>query len=80
MALTPPQGWTRVRRAQYLEWSRQVVEGCRGASEPLEKLFDRTLRGARAALARETGKGYAPSAAARSRSGTTIRSRSKRGR
>jgi guanosine-3',5'-bis(diphosphate) 3'-pyrophosphohydrolase len=87
----PPQGWDHTRRASYLEWSRQVVEGCRGASPPLEKLFDRTLLRARGALAREERKSQAPRkakrdgyagapAAARSRSGTTSRKRSKRGR
>jgi guanosine-3',5'-bis(diphosphate) 3'-pyrophosphohydrolase len=84
---TPPKGWDHTRRVQYLEWSRQVVEGCRGASPPLERLFDRAFQRARAALAREARKGHAPEArslqtppAARSKSGTTSRSRSKRGR
>jgi guanosine-3',5'-bis(diphosphate) 3'-pyrophosphohydrolase len=85
---TPPEGWDHDRRLAYLEWSRQVAEGCRGASPSLEALFDRALRRARHALAREARKGYASAAresagyasAARKRSGTTIPSRSKRGR
>jgi guanosine-3',5'-bis(diphosphate) 3'-pyrophosphohydrolase len=73
---TPPEGWDHTRQAQYLEWSRQVVEGCRGASPPLEKLFDRALRDARAALAR----GDQAPPAARKRSGATRRNRSRVGR
>jgi len=75
---TPPEGWDHARRLAYLEWSRQVAEGCRGASPALEALFERALRNARQALAREARKGSAP--VAPKRSGTTIPSRSKRGR
>jgi len=80
LAHTPPKGWSLERRITYLEWSRQVVAGCRGASPELERLFDQTLRAARAALGREKPRRYASPAAARSRSGTTRPSKSKRGR
>jgi guanosine-3',5'-bis(diphosphate) 3'-pyrophosphohydrolase len=76
---TSPKGWDHTRRLQYLEWSRQVVEGCRGASPALEKLFDRALHDARGALAREERAGYA-APAARSKSGATRRKRSRLGR
>jgi guanosine-3',5'-bis(diphosphate) 3'-pyrophosphohydrolase len=65
LAHTPPKGWNLERRIRYLEWSRQVVAGCRGASPKLERLFDRTLRAARAAIDRELGGGHEVSAAAR---------------
>lgn len=80
LANTPPKSWSHERRIGYLEWSRQVVAGCRGASPELERLFDQTLRAARAALGREKPRRYASPAAARSRSGTTRPSKSKRGR
>lgn len=43
----PPQGWTAERKAEYLEWARRVVEGCRGTNEALEEYFDRTVEFAR---------------------------------
>jgi hypothetical protein len=76
----PPAEWDHERRLTYLEWSRQVAAGCRGASPALDELFERTLRAARAALGREKPRRYASPAAARSRSGTTRPSKSKRGR
>jgi guanosine-3',5'-bis(diphosphate) 3'-pyrophosphohydrolase len=39
----PPVGWTRHRRESYMRWSAAVVNGCRGASPELEKLFDSLL-------------------------------------
>jgi len=44
VAASPPLGWSRPRRVDYLCWSRQVVAGCRGASPALEREFDQTLR------------------------------------
>jgi guanosine-3',5'-bis(diphosphate) 3'-pyrophosphohydrolase len=44
VAASPPLGWSRPRRVDYLYWSRQVVAGCRGASPALEREFDQTLR------------------------------------
>lgn len=40
MASSPPKGWAAERRAEYLDWARQVVAGCRGASPWLEFQFD----------------------------------------
>lgn len=39
-----PLDWTSERRLSYLEWSAQVVAGCRGVSPVLEEIFDETLR------------------------------------
>jgi len=35
-----PDGWNRERRLAYLDWSAQVVAGCRGVCPSLERHFD----------------------------------------
>jgi len=40
MADSPPRNWSEARRAEYLEWGRQVVNNCRGANPWLEAQFD----------------------------------------
>jgi (p)ppGpp synthase/HD superfamily hydrolase len=40
MALSPPRNWSEARRAEYLNWGRQVVANCRGANRWLEAKFD----------------------------------------
>ena len=40
IAHRPPRDWSLERRAEYLEWSRRVVEGCRGVNPALERAFD----------------------------------------
>jgi guanosine-3',5'-bis(diphosphate) 3'-pyrophosphohydrolase len=77
---TPPKGWSRLRRKEYLEWSRMVVAGCRGANPELEALFDSWFRAGRRRLALEERRPYASAPAARSKSGTTRRKRSRSGR
>jgi GTP diphosphokinase / guanosine-3',5'-bis(diphosphate) 3'-diphosphatase len=37
---TPPADWSLERRREYLDWSRRVVDGLRGAHSGLEALFD----------------------------------------
>jgi guanosine-3',5'-bis(diphosphate) 3'-pyrophosphohydrolase len=44
MHKSPPAGWPLARRREYFDWSRQVVDGLRGASPPLERAFDRAYR------------------------------------
>jgi (p)ppGpp synthase/HD superfamily hydrolase len=39
MATSPPAGWSQ-RRADYVAWAREVVDGCRGANPWLEGQFD----------------------------------------
>lgn len=46
----PPAGWSDERRREYLDWTEQVVAGCRGASAALERLYDRSLAEGRTAL------------------------------
>ncbi len=43
VAHAPPEGWDRERRAQYLVWSKRVVDGCRGVAPELERHFDASL-------------------------------------
>jgi len=35
-----PEGWTKERVEEYFRWSAQVVKGCRGTNEHLEKQLD----------------------------------------
>jgi guanosine-3',5'-bis(diphosphate) 3'-pyrophosphohydrolase len=46
----PPGGWSVERKVEYLDWTEQVVAGCRGANAALEEYYDRELAQARAAL------------------------------
>lgn len=46
----PPDGWTLERRREYLDWTEQVVMGCRGASATLERHYDVVLGDGRRAL------------------------------
>jgi len=39
----PPKDWSLDRRRDYLEWTRLVVEGCRGVHPGLERLYDEAL-------------------------------------
>jgi guanosine-3',5'-bis(diphosphate) 3'-pyrophosphohydrolase len=47
----PPADWPLQRRLEYLDWTEQVVVGCRGVNENLERLYDEALRTGRAVLA-----------------------------
>ncbi len=44
---TPPAGWSRERRLEYIDWGERVVAGLRGVNADLENHFDETLRKAR---------------------------------
>jgi (p)ppGpp synthase/HD superfamily hydrolase len=46
----PPASWDVIRRREYLDWTAQVIAGCRGASAVLETLYDRVLQEGRVAL------------------------------
>jgi (p)ppGpp synthase/HD superfamily hydrolase len=47
----PPADWDLTRRIQYLDWTEKVVDGCRGANPPLERLYDEVLEKGRERLA-----------------------------
>jgi hypothetical protein len=44
----PPAKWDLARRIDYLDWTENVVAGCRGTNAPLEKLYDEVLKRGRA--------------------------------
>ena len=46
----PPADWSIERRREYLDWTEQVIAGCRGANPALERRYDEVLGLARAAL------------------------------
>ena len=46
----PPDGWSVARRREYLDWTEEVVAGCRGASAALERHYDALLAEGRKAL------------------------------
>jgi guanosine-3',5'-bis(diphosphate) 3'-pyrophosphohydrolase len=46
----PPAHWDLGRRQEYLEWTAQVVAGCRGVNPRLDAAYDRVLREGRALL------------------------------
>lgn len=39
-----PQSWELERKTQYLRWAQQVIDGCRGVNDKLDRLFDQVLR------------------------------------
>ena len=46
----PPIHWSLTRRREYLDWTEQVVAGCRGVNPGLEATYDRLLHEGRTAL------------------------------
>ena len=51
MCATPPAGWSRRRRIEYLDWTEDVVEGCRGVNPVLDRRYDDVLATAHEMLA-----------------------------
>jgi (p)ppGpp synthase/HD superfamily hydrolase len=47
----PGIGWDEQRRAEYIDWAEQVVNGLRGVNAQLDALFDATLAECRSILA-----------------------------
>lgn len=45
-----PVSWSLERRLGYLDWSLQVIEGCRGANAALERVYDAAMEAARKRL------------------------------
>ena len=57
VSLSPPANWSLERKQEYLDWTEQVVEGCRGANPALEKFYEQVLNEGRRVLAEEnTGR------------------------
>ncbi len=61
---SPSRDWDLARRRQYLDWTDQVVRGCRGTNVALEHYCDEVLRAERAirsaSAARRGGARCAP--------------------
>ncbi len=53
---TPPADWSLERRREYLDWTEDVVAGCRGASAALERHFDAVLAEGRRTLRTPFGR------------------------
>ena len=47
IAESPPADWSRQRKTEYLEWTEQVVAGCRGVNPKLDAIYDAALAAAR---------------------------------
>jgi guanosine-3',5'-bis(diphosphate) 3'-pyrophosphohydrolase len=47
---SPPQDWSLLRRTEYLDWSQEVVSGCRGVNLSLEQAFDDAIKKAHEVL------------------------------
>jgi guanosine-3',5'-bis(diphosphate) 3'-pyrophosphohydrolase len=52
---SPPPDWSLARRIEYLDWTEQVVAGCRGTNDALEKLYDGVLKKGRMKFGRTSG-------------------------
>ena len=46
----PPDGWSKERRLEYVEWGEKVIDGSRGVNSNLEKYFDELVATAREAI------------------------------
>lgn len=47
----PPKDWSDERRREYLEWTAQVIAGCRGVNPAMEALYDSELDAGRESTA-----------------------------
>ena len=54
VAHSPPEGWSKERRFEYLDWSKRVVDGCRGANEYLETHYDELFKNCRTLISGES--------------------------
>jgi len=54
---SPPAGWSRERKKEYVGWARKVVDGLRGVNEALERHFDRVFEQATRELEKEKRAG-----------------------
>lgn len=49
----PPDGWSKERRLEYVQWGGRVVNGMRGVNEDLEKHFDKLVAEAKKKIEQE---------------------------
>lgn len=45
IASSPPANWTVERKREYFDWAKAVVDGLRGISPVLERVFDEAYKG-----------------------------------
>ena len=50
VTMEPPADWSLERRQEYIDWTEQVVAGCRGCNAALERHYDEILEEGRRAL------------------------------
>jgi guanosine-3',5'-bis(diphosphate) 3'-pyrophosphohydrolase len=50
MSENPPDGWSKERRLEYVDWGKKVIDGLRGVNSNLEKHFDELVAVAREAI------------------------------
>lgn len=43
IAHSPPIKWNHSRKIEYLEWTQEVVAGCRGVNQALDNAYDQAL-------------------------------------
>ena len=41
-----PISWSRKRKIRYVEWSKRVVDNCKGQNDYLDRMFDKTFENA----------------------------------
>jgi guanosine-3',5'-bis(diphosphate) 3'-pyrophosphohydrolase len=44
IASSPPTDWSEVRKQEYFDWAKSVVDGLRGVHPSLESIFDETYK------------------------------------
>jgi len=44
IATSPPFGWSVVRKQEYFDWAKSVIDGLRGVHPVLENIFDEAFR------------------------------------
>jgi (p)ppGpp synthase/HD superfamily hydrolase len=69
VSTTPPSEWNLERRREYLDWTRDVITGCRGVNPELEACYDEALMAGRRELSLEED---ADARACRNRLGNSV--------
>ena len=50
VSMAPPSDWSLERRREYLDWTQDVIAGCRGVNPGLEACYDESLAAGRRKL------------------------------
>jgi (p)ppGpp synthase/HD superfamily hydrolase len=57
---SPPVDWDVERQAEYFEWAKRVVDGCRGVNPRLDAQFDEVYGAGRATIRERRSAGAGP--------------------